>query len=777
MQTSAMPAPPAASPAAAAELPAFAHREAYDRYFHRLAESPEPEASLRRLLSHVDADLAGTERVGLWWALWRCVHRLDETQRATVARCLDGRHAARLALLSADWRDARLIESLAAEALQADARDGFVPALLQHHGLRPLEQPDAYSPRLVLLAAMARLRDSAGRPDAEARLGSAEITRLHSAALQATARDDSLAADGLVVLFELALQARDEDTATATLAQLLLHNQGHRLRADRVRAWLDGTAFIDHADDALPLCLAAQWQQQWLQPTAWMHRAMLAAVAGALQREAPRRRLHTLMGLMDFEIPEPAFQPRAEALRALAALDGAWAMAEAGADPVPLLQPVLDTQSLAPAAIAAAHRASVRVRSLQGDVEGVVLALARARRAQPSPGVRRTLLATLPMLDPQALPPLPELGADWRAEEPFWKQVLRDGAAAPQRVAAYHLALLWTHGALEPRAPQKCQRLEAARELWAWLAGQPGHPDLAEAAADALRSPALAVMLPALQTHGEIEHLWVESPGAQALTIVFSCVHTHHTFPDVQQLSGRLPGQSLLFLRNPDRNWYTDQAFEQICTLVRDRVLPRFDASRVSCYYGSMGGHGALKVALEFGFRAIVFNPQTDLDLWASFRAGEREQLWSAERHAQLGAWPVQAWQRMPLYYACGSASADREALSAVIARLRRCPQLTAIVEKFADPQHAGLMNRIASGPVATTLQRIGERLDTLQSAAPAEGAQALDGDLIAAFWDALDAARQVKVEIQVREGRLWWQPSRRCGTRGDDIEPPRLRA
>jgi hypothetical protein len=43
---------------------------------------------------------------------------------------------------------------------------------------------------------------------------------------------------------------------------------------------------------------------------------------------------------------------------------------------------------------------------------------------------------------------------------------------------------------------------------------------------------------------------------------------------------------------------------------------------------------------------------------------------------------------------------------------------------------------------------------------------QAVAADGAAAWWDRLDAARVLKVELQLREGRLWWQPSAACGTR-----------
>ena len=92
----------------------------------------------------------------------------------------------------------------------------------------------------------------------------------------------------------------------------------------------------------------------------------------------------------------------------------------------------------------------------------------------------------------------------------------------------------------------------------------------------------------------------------------------------VATLRGRLPGQHLLFVRCPDKNWYCDEAWDRVQALLQDRVQSRFAPDQVTCWYGSMGGHGALKAALAFGWRAIVFNPQTDLDLWAAFRPRER---------------------------------------------------------------------------------------------------------------------------------------------------------
>jgi hypothetical protein len=106
-----------------------------------------------------------------------------------------------------------------------------------------------------------------------------------------------------------------------------------------------------------------------------------------------------------------------------------------------------------------------------------------------------------------------------------------------------------------------------------------------------------------------------------------------------------------------------------------------------------------------------VFNPQTDLDLWAAFRPRERRCCGARSATPRLADLPAGAWERTPLYLACGSATADREALSVVIAQLRRCAHASAIIEKFDDDNHAGLMARISGGPVAPVLAREAVRL------------------------------------------------------------------
>lgn len=746
-------APPAAGRTLGAALP-WAHREAYAPYFERLAAAADAGAGARRLITHIDAALDGPERVALWHALWRVARRLRRPDFDAVASCLDGRHAATLATLHQPWDSVALIAALAAATPGDAARAAFVAALLDHHGLDPLADPAAQASALVLLAARAVVHGSS------ARLAPPRLAQLQAAVLVAAETDASLLPQGLALLFELALHAADETSAGAVLAELLRHGLGRLPRPERVRAWLDGTAFDDDAERALPLQLAPALQAGWLQVARWSEPATRQALLEALQRPGPRRRLQALSEALDGGgTGAAAAAPlAADALQALRALDTAYALIEGGGDAVPAMRPLLQRDTLAPPAIAAVLRASARWHGAHGDAEGQALALLQARRHAATPALRAELAALLPA-------PTPVLGDDWCDEEAYWTGLLRSDAPVWRRLAAFQLATLWTEGELEPQPPRRCrQRLAPAHTLWSQLANEPRY---AASAGAALRQPAQTLLRPALREHAGTEYLWFDTPGATGVTIVFACLASHHSFPEVAALRGRLPGQHLMFVRCPDKNWYSDQAFDALRELLHQVVATRFARTDVSCWYGSMGGHGALKFALEFGWRALVFNPQTDLDLWAAFRPRERALLWGAERHARLSDWPLAACQRAPLYYACGAATADREALSVVLERLRQCRHASAIVEKFDDAGHAGLMNRIAAGPVAATLACITQRLRQLEQDAPLPGAQALDDAAAAAFWQRLDAARRLKVELQMRDGRLWWQPSLACATRG----------
>lgn len=756
-----LPLPASGAGAVTNSLPPFAHGEPYVDYFVRLGSAEAPGAALRRLLSHVDALLDADERVALWLAQWQAAQRLPTAERERIAACLDGRHAGDVARLALPWDSPLLVAHLAASALkQPSAQPGAVLALLAHHGWHPVDEPGRHPPALVLLAALAEISATTRR------LEGAMIHRLQNALVDASGRDPSLSAPALGCLFDLALHARDDDTATAVLAELVAQGRCAVLIPKRVCDWLDGSSAIDDPGERQPLVLAERWQREWLQPGAWQRPETLATLLTHLKRDAPRERLLRLALLLGHDLSTTRAAEGRSAWKALQVLDTAWDRCARGEDPLPLLQPMIERNDLANDTLAALHTSAAALHTSAGAFEAAAITLARARRARADDTLLRNALATvLRQLGSEAITTTPAFSRDWRDEEPFWKQLLQRAPEALQRVAGFHLARLWSDGCLEPGAPVRQLQARGAIELWRWLAP---HPVFAGDARRALQDRTLAAVMQSGHDGPGGEHLWIETAGATRLLVVFSCAVSHHTYPEVAALRGRLPDHHLLFVRNAEFNWYSDAAFDALADLVREKVLPRFAPGQVSCYYGSMGGHGALKLALEFGFRALVFNPQVDLDLWATRRPQQRPQLWAARRHASLDEWPPDAFERMPLYCACGSDSADREALSALIARLRECRQLNLVIEKYADPHHAGLMNRISVKAIPDTLARIEHRLgELLQDESLADLQWLPEGTAAASrFWDSLDEACAMKVEIQVRDGRLGWRPAARSGTR-----------
>ena len=119
-----------------------------------------------------------------------------------------------------------------------------------------------------------------------------------------------------------------------------------------------------------------------------------------------------------------------------------------------------------------------------------------------------------------------------------------------------------------------------------------------------------------------------------------------------------------------------------------------------------------------------------------------------------------------PLYLAVGSDVADREALSVLIESLRVCRDGQFIIEKFADPHHAGLVRRIAQQGIPAFIAQSAGRLAALRTL-PEDppGMVAVARSQQASFWAQLDAAPALKVEIVWRNGRLFIAESTCCGT------------
>jgi hypothetical protein len=333
----------------------------------------------------------------------------------------------------------------------------------------------------------AALRGAATAPRRRRRIG-----QLQAAALAAAEADATLLPQGLAVLFDLALHAADDTTATAVLAELLHHGQA-RCAATPTACAPGSTA----APSATTRTASARccWPRLAAPVAAAGHlgRAChLAALHGALQRPAPRRRLEQLATQSAGRRRHARGRPhRAAAARGAACAVGAgpaaWALVDRGGDAVPALQPMLEPGTLAPPAIAAsgapAH-AGTRRAATRGPGAGAGTGTPPTPRPRCA---RRWARCCRRRCRP--------LGADWRRRRPYWQALAAD-TRRWQRLARYQLATLYTDGLLEPRPPLRCQDLPQAQALWQQLAAVPRY---ARAATGALRHPLQTVLRPALR--------------------------------------------------------------------------------------------------------------------------------------------------------------------------------------------------------------------------------------------------------------------------------------
>jgi hypothetical protein len=174
---------------------------------------------------------------------------------------------------------------------------------------------------------------------------------LQAAALAAAERRATLLPQGLALLFELALQAADEGTATAVLAELLRH--GHaRDAARRPRARLarrhrvhrrprHRAAAAAGAGPASALAaaghLGAACRASGPAPARCSGRPCAAAGRTGTQQCGPST------AAARAPVPAAAGEP----LQALQALDSAWSLVDQGGDAVPALRPMMTPDLLA----------------------------------------------------------------------------------------------------------------------------------------------------------------------------------------------------------------------------------------------------------------------------------------------------------------------------------------------------------------------------------------------------------------------------------------------
>lgn len=766
----------AVAPADTRPVPwAWAHDGDHLRACELALGLPPDLAVLTRLLSLFEADLDVPARVALCHALRHHHQGLDAADQQAARAWMDGRFAPCLDALqpagspAAVAALARLHLNEANRALwsghvpQAPVgtppwSPDFVIAWYADHRVNdPLvaEPTWGVAERWPLLAAMVLAAPTRAMDPA---LGA----QLEQACVALAERDPAFLPAGLALLCELAVRQGQGIVAGGVLAECLSWGAAPLLRAQALCAWLcpgmaeAGLSAPVWQDVLRPERLADPVYRGWMKlacmgtsaQVSWSHFEARLEAAGcppAVPSSWPHQgwtAWHALLRAQD-----PVAAPDAQAHEALAS---AW---QRGLEQGVWSGPGQAAVQLALAQLCPEHGAQRFIHLMHARALGAPLATVCAMQ-------RDWLLAHGQVVAADVVG-----GPDPLAELNFWEGLLPSSWQMVREAALAMLAWWHTEGCWQPCWQGRHPDLPRAEGLWRVLSAMPAWAGLA---AGRQQSAAFTVCRPLWQSGHGRTHLWRPSPGSQRVMIVFACVESHHQFASVPSLVAGLPDHNLLFIHNPELNWYSDAAFDEVCALITERLGSSFEPGQVTCYYGSMGGYGALRVAAHFGFRAVVFNPQIDLDLWAAYRPLQRQQILASRQRVNLQDLPVAQWARTPVYLMVGSSTADRSALNLWIEQVQRVQHGDFIIEKFADAHHAGLIQRASGGRVLRTVLAAEARLTQLQSmsAGDAPGWTPLSPALAPALWAQLAALADFKIELRVRAGRLWVCESRRCGTR-----------
>ncbi|MDQ5877440.1 MAG: hypothetical protein QG638_171 [Pseudomonadota bacterium] len=730
---------------------------------------PDPWRRLRRLLPMVDASMDAADRLALHRCLWSVWKDTPASVRAQAAALLDGRYRLLCDWMDLDWAHPQTRQRLAAVHLQPHSGWPQAPDYV----LALLDQPDAQGEMTPAQQGwwrcLAHLRLAPWAID----LVQAEIWSTWVA--DATAQECVMWSAGMSVMFEILVRAGQHGPATDILAECIAAGRADVIAVEPLCCWLEG----EH-----PLRLGARWQSAWLKPGSVGHAAWRARLRTSVHRASVISRLdHLESQLAARGAGHDGGEPESlhDAWRLLAMLDRCYVLALSGCLPSQAIELLMAPGQLAPASVAGLWHVFAHQCMQSGQAIAALSALARARSARSDEEVRQTLAQLLALVVEEmpatAAPALRQVidqleqgsqGGAQSAEAHAWCALNRGlipGHWLKSAVQAM-CARLAADGALEPAATDRQRDLSSAGRLWKELRSDEVHAD---EAARYLASEPLQDWLPWLRTaRGVRSHLWIDSrhegSSNDELLIVFSCLESRHGFANFRGLAGKMKGKSLLFVNNPEFDWYSGGTFDDVVGLIQSEVFPRFPVEKVCCYFGSMGGYGALALARYFGFRAIVFNPQVDLDLWAAFRPVERERLWRASALG-AGCAVMSPWPSASLCLMVGSGTADREALSALIPGLAACCHGSFIIRKFPDAVHAGLIGRVVHEPIADFLERTMARLTRLARLGEALSDCADECSLtpvedVDALWRQIDESDCLQVEIISRAGRVFFGPA-----------------
>ena len=254
---------------------------------------------------------------------------------------------------------------------------------------------------------------------------------------------------------------------------------------------------------------------------------------------------------------------------------------------------------------------------------------------------------------------------------------------------------------------------------------------------------------------GDENYLFFEKRMSSKLLIVFSCAYSYMHYAQLREFyqKNRI---NVLFISNPTLNWYHGSEWDRVESIMKQIVFKKFKKENITTYFGSMGGYGALRVALTYGLKSIVFNPQIDLDIWIKHRPVISTRLKPYDL-VHIQSFSRMAFENTPIYIMSSSSIEDVEVFRILIDKFAESKKGLFIIEKIPDNLHAGIFAKVYSGNQQNSILNISALQDRYYPSAKYEKiTYQIPKELTEKFWRFINSSMKLRVIIQIVNGDIF---------------------
>nr|CAC9215885.1 Uncharacterised protein [Citrobacter werkmanii] len=201
------------------------------------------------------------------------------------------------------------------------------------------------------------------------------------------------------------------------------------------------------------------------------------------------------------------------------------------------------------------------------------------------------------------------------------------------------------------------------------------------------------------------EYIFMENKSSNKLIIVFPSRYSYHVFTSVPSFVKNTCA-NILFVNNPECNWFSDEEFLRVECLINHVMKGRFEKNNTLCYFGSMGGYAAIKYAIRLKCHVLAFNPQFNLNLWAMERPEDIDRILLNRSVVNLDKISPKDNDGFSGCLLVSRSPADFLAFQSWFENFKNTENFTLIIEKYEFVEHDALISNAYKDTITETLMQ-----------------------------------------------------------------------